>query len=275
MVDRMPIKWKRRVAGCRRGSIFEHAGSATRLTFRTVDILPRWWDRGRLCRSVPVPASHNVHPEFGLLCPTPRFRRRLRLVLAGLVVAGLGAGVMAATSGSKPETAANRVDAAYLAGTVPAASIPPSSATAGSRTTVVAAAPTAAEKPACVGDTRSEATCLAVKLRKPRMVRVATDRPAIAAVAIGRSSAPATGMIEAPLSGASASGAMAKASEAEVAAASATGSEKSVTTAKKPKKTASRQNRRRDPYWYGAPSWREVEYQRGGYGRGGYGSNFW
>ena len=275
MVDRMPIKWKRRVAGCRRGSIFEHAGSATRLTFRTVDILPRWWDRGRLCRSVPVPASHNVHPEFGLLCPTPRFRRRLRLVLAGLVVAGLGAGVMAATGGSKPETAANRVNAAYLAGTVPAASTPPSSATAGSRTAVVAAAPTAAEKPACVGDTRSEATCLAVKLRKPRMVRVATDRPAIAAVAIGRSSAPATGMIEAPLSGAGASGAMAKASEAEVAAASATGSEKSVTTAKKPKKTASRQNRRRDPYWYGAPSWREVEYQRGGYGRGGYGSNFW
>ena len=118
MVDRMPIEWKRRVAGCRRGSIFEHAGSATRLTFRIVDILPRWWDRGRLCRSVPVPASHNVHPEFGLLCPTPRFRRRLRLVLAGLVVAGLGAGVMAATGGSKPETAANRVDAAYLAGTV-------------------------------------------------------------------------------------------------------------------------------------------------------------
>jgi hypothetical protein len=194
-------------------------------------------------------------------------------VLAGLVVAGLGAGVMAATGGSKPERAANRVDAAYLAGTVPAASTPPSSATAGSRTAVVAGAPTAAEKPACVGDTRSEATCLAVKLRKPRMVRVATDRPAIAAVAIGRSAAPATGMIEAALSGAS--GAMAKASEAEVAAASATGSEKSVTTAKKPKKSASRQNRRRDPYWYGAPSWREVEYQRGGYGRGGYGSNFW
>ena len=138
MVDRMPIEWKRRVAGCRRGSIFEHAGSATRLTFRMVDILPRWWDRGRLCRSVPVPASHNVHPEFGLLCPTPRFRRRLRLVLAGLVVAGLGAGVMAATGGSKPETAANRVNAAYLAGTVPAASTPPSSATAGSRTAVVA-----------------------------------------------------------------------------------------------------------------------------------------
>jgi hypothetical protein len=33
-----------------------------------------------------VPASYNVHPEFGFLCPTPRFHRRVRLVLAGLVV---------------------------------------------------------------------------------------------------------------------------------------------------------------------------------------------
>jgi hypothetical protein len=245
------------------------------LTFRVVDILPRWWDRGRLCRSVPVPASHNVHPEFGLLCPTPRFRRRLRLVLAGLVVAGLGAGIMAATGGSKPEAAANRVDAASLARTVPAASTPRSSAAVGSRTGVVEGAPTTADKPACIGDTRSDANCLAVKPRKPRMVRVATDRPAIAAVAIGRSAAPAPGMIDVALPGAGPPGAMAKASEAEVAAASTTGSEKSVATAKKPKKSASRQNRRRDPYWYGAPSWREVEYQRGGYGRGGYGSNFW
>lgn len=222
-----------------------------------------------------MPASHNVHPEFGFLCPTPRFRRRLRLVLAGLVVAGLGAGVMAATGRSKPETAAKRVDAASFAGTAPAASTPPSFATVGSRTAVVEGAPTTADKSACVGDTRSAGNCLAVKLRKPRMVRVATDRPAIAAVAIGRSTDPATGMIDVALSGTGPSSAMAKASEAEVAAASATGSEKSVITAKKPKKSASRQNRRRDPYWYGAPSWREVEYQRGGYGRGGYGSNFW
>jgi hypothetical protein len=222
-----------------------------------------------------VPASHNVHPEFGLLCPTPRFRRRLHLVLAGLVVAGLGAGIMAATGGSKPEAAANRVDAASLARTVPAASTPRSSAAVGSRTAVVEGAPTTADKPACIGDTRSDANCLAVKPRKPRMVRVATDRPAIAAVAIGRSAAPAPGMIDVALPGAGPPGAMAKASEAEVAAASTTGSEKSVAAAKKPKKSASRQNRRRDPYWYGAPSWREVEYQRGGYGRGGYGSNFW
>ena len=65
------------------------------------------------------------------------------------------------------------------------------------------------------------------------------------------------------------------ASDAEVAAASAVGPEKPAATPKKAKKTAKRQNQRRDPYWYGAPSWREVEYQRGGYGRGGFTPNFW
>jgi hypothetical protein len=41
------------------------------------------------------------------------------------------------------------------------------------------------------------------------------------------------------------------------------------------KKSASRRAPRRDPYWDGAPSWREVEYQRGGYGRSGFTPNFW
>ena len=200
-----------------------------------------------------MPASHNVHPEFGFLCPTPRFRRRLRLVLAGLVVAGIGAGVMAATGGSKPDAAANRVDAASFVATAPVASTPLSFTTVRPRTAVVAGAPATADKPACVGDTRSDGNCLAVKLRKPRMVRVATDRPAIAAVAIGRSTAPATGMVDVALSGAGPASAMAKASEAEVAAASTTGSEKSA-AGQEAEKSASRQNRRRDPYWYGAPS---------------------
>jgi hypothetical protein len=214
-----------------------------------------------------VSASHHVHPEFGFLCPTPRFRRRVRLVLAGLVVAGLGAGVMAATGGSKR-------DAASVAETVPVA-IPAPSANVGARALVVTGSQTAADKPACVGDTSSDA-CLSVKPRKPRMVRVATDRPAIAAVALGRSAPPALGMLDAPPPPSDTPpGAMARASEAEVAAATAIGPEKPIATPKKAKKSANRQNRRRDPYWYGAPSWREVEYQRGGYGRGGFTPNFW
>jgi hypothetical protein len=206
-----------------------------------------------------VPASYNVHPEFGFLCPTPRFHRRVHLVLAGLVVAGLGVAVLAATYSSRQEMTTNRVDAPPVAVTMPGMILSPQGAQA------------LPAKPGC-GDTQSDANCFSVKLRKPRMVRVATDRPALAGVALGRT-APTQVLIDTPP--AHAGSALAKASDAEVAAASTTISEKQVAKPKKAKKTASRRAPRRDPYWYGAPSWREVEYQRGGYVRGGFTPNFW
>jgi hypothetical protein len=206
-----------------------------------------------------VPASYNVHPEFGFLCATPRFHRQVRLVLAGFVAAGLGAGVLAATYSSRQEMTTNRVDAPPVAVTMPGMILSPQGAQA------------LPAKPGC-GDTQSDANCFSVKLRKPRMVRVATDRPALAGVALGRT-APTQVLIDTPP--AHAGSALAKASDAEVAAASTTISEKQVAKPKKAKKTASRRAPRRDPYWYGAPSWREVEYQRGGYGRGGFTPNFW
>jgi hypothetical protein len=195
------------------------------------------------------------------------------LALAGLIVGALGVGVMAARDGTKPNTAATGADVAFVTTTIPDTSPSPSSAAMGSRTAAFEGAQAAADKPACVGDIRSDGNCFSVKPRKPRMVRVATDRPAIAGVAIGRSSG--TIVIDTALPGAVRPGDMAKASDAEVAAVSAVGPEKPTATAKKAKKTAKRQNQRRDPYWYGAPSWREVEYQRGGYGRGGFTPNFW
>jgi hypothetical protein len=180
---------------------------------------------------------------------------------------------MAAGNGTKPDITATGADVAFIAGTIPGTSLSPSSAAVGSRSAAFEGAQAAADKPACVGDIRSDANCFSVKPRKPRMVRVATDRPAIAAVAIGRSSG--TIMIDPALPSAVRPGDMAKASDAEVAAATAVGPEKPAATPKKAKKTAKRQYQRRDPYWYGAPSWREVEYQRGGYGRGGFARNFW
>ncbi len=206
-----------------------------------------------------MPASYNVHPEFGFLCPTPRFHRWVRLVLAGLVVAGLGAGVLAATDSFRQEMTTNRVDAPPVAVTMPAIASPQG-----------AQAP--ASKPVCVSDTQSDANCFSVKPRKPRMVRVATDRPALAGVALGRT-APTQVLIDTAPPAARAGIALAKASDAEVATASTTVPERHVATPKKAKKTASRRAPRRDPYWYGAPSWREVEYQRGGYGR--FTPNFW
>jgi hypothetical protein len=240
-----------------------------------------------------VPASHYIHPEFGFFCPTPRFRRRLRVALACLVVAGVGAAVMATADGPKLTAVVTRANEASIAETTPATSLAPFAA-AVLRLPVVAGAQTTADKPSCVGDARTEGNCVSVKLRKLRMVWVANNRPAIAAVALGHSAAPTTGSIDAALlAGRTGSqGDPARPGEAAVAAASSTEPQNAVATSKnkKAQKSARGQNHRRDQYRYGAPSWREVrvddwtargyaprerDYQRGAYGRGGFTPNFW
>ena len=45
-----------------------------------------------------MPHAHYVHPEFGLLCPTPRLRRKLRLGLACLIFALIGGAVFRASN---------------------------------------------------------------------------------------------------------------------------------------------------------------------------------
>jgi hypothetical protein len=123
---------------------------------------------------------------------------------------------------------------------------------------------------------------------------VANDRPAIAAVALGRSAAPTTGSIDAALLAArtGSQGDPPRQGEAAVAAANSTEPQNAVATPKnkKTQKSARGQNHRRDQYRYGAPSWREGriddwaargyaprerDYQRGAYGRGGFTPNFW
>ena len=241
-----------------------------------------------------MPASRYIHPEFGFFCPTPPFRRRLRVALACLVVAGVGAAVMATADGPKVAATVTRADEASIAETIPATSLAPL-ATVIPRLPIVAGAQTktTAHKPPC-GDTRTEGNCVSVKLRKPRMVWVANDRPAIAAVALGRSAAPMTGSIDAALLAAH-TGSQAdppRPGEAVVAAASSTEPQNAVATPKnkKSQKSARGQNHRRDQYRYDGPSWREVrvddwaargyatrgrDYQRGAYGRGGFTPNFW
>ncbi len=227
-----------------------------------------------------MPASHYIHPEFGFFCPTPRFRRRLGVALAQLAAA------------------VTRANEASIAETTPATSLAPFAAVV-PRLPVVAGAQTTADKPSCVDDPRTEGNCVSVKLRKPRMVWVANDRPAIAAVALGRSAAPTTGSIDAALLAArtGSQGDPPRPGEATVAAANSTEPQKAVATSKnkKAQKSARGQNHRRDQYRYGAPSWREVrvddwavddwaargyaprerDYQRGAYGRGGFTPNFW
>jgi hypothetical protein len=237
-----------------------------------------------------VTASHYIHPEFGFFCPTPRFRRRLRVALACLVVAGVGAAVMAKPDGPKLVAAVTRAGEASIAETTPAPSLAPFAAVV-PRLPIVAGAQTTADKPSCVGDTRTEGNCVSVKLRKPRMVWVANNRPAIAAIALGRSAGPTTGSIDAARLAArtGSEGDPARPGEAAVVAGSSTEPQNAAATPKnkKAQKSARGQNHRREQYRYGAPSRREVrvdarsyaprerDYQRGAYGRGGFTPNFW
>jgi len=237
-----------------------------------------------------VPASDYIHPEFGFFCPTPRFRRRLRVALACLVVAGVGAAVMATADGPKLAAVVTRADEASIAETTPATGLAPFAAVV-RRLLIIAGAQTTADKPSCVGDTRTEGNCVSVKLRKPRMVWVANDRPAIAAVALGRT-APTTGSIDPALLAARASSEGDPARPGEAMVARSTEPQNAVATPKnkKAQKSARGQNHRRDQYQYGTPSWREVrvddwaargyaprerDYQRGAYGRGGFTPNLW
>ena len=237
-----------------------------------------------------MPASQFAHPEFGFFCPTPRFRRWLRVALACLVVAGVGATMMAGAGRPELDAAVARVYDASIAETVPATSLAPFAAV-GTGLTVVEGTPAAADKATCLGDTRSERDCGLIKARKPRMVRVPTDRPAIAAVLLGRSAPPVSIVDETiPAASASQQANSAKSGEAVVAAANSTEPQKAAAKPKKPQRSAQRQPQRRDQNWFGPPSWREVrvddwgargyaprenDYQRGGYARQGFVRNFW
>src|SRR5262245_46630771 len=124
-----------------------------------------------------------------------------------------------------------------------------------------------------------EGKCVAGTARKPRAIRVETDRPPIAAIAIGRIAAPeraaepassAPGVLANPPKSAAAA-------PAEMAA-STKPSSRPAAASKKPQKTARSQQRRREPGGTEAVGWREVRtddwaargYGERDYGRGGF-----
>jgi hypothetical protein len=50
-------------------------------------------------------AAHSMHPEFGLLCPTPRLRRRMRIAVACAVLAFIAVAVLRASNTPPSATA--------------------------------------------------------------------------------------------------------------------------------------------------------------------------
>jgi hypothetical protein len=245
-----------------------------------------------------MPAAHYVHPEFGLLCPTPRLRRRLRIVFACMILAWIGGAVLRAVNAppSANPSSANSLSTMTAAGGEESAHTSPDTGQApaarlATRPSLPAVAETGAVENACEQGSSLHRTwayldgkCVAGKARKRRTVRAATDRPPIAAIAIGRIAAPeragepASSAASVPtFRQADAPKSTPAASAAEVAVA-AEPPPRPAAVSKKPRKTAHSQQRRREPGGTEAVWWREVRtddwaargYGERDYGRGGY-----
>ena len=232
-----------------------------------------------------MPRPRYVHPEFGFFCPTPRFRRVLRFALVGTVFAAIGIAVLGATHDSDSALGVARVDDGANAEISPQATVAPV-ATAEVRPSRTEATATEAAKASCGQDANADGKCVTGKARKMRMVRVATERPVIASLPLGRSPALPASAVE-PASGAgipnSRQGDLSPSSSTQADATAAAEPQRPAATPKKSKKTA--QSRRRDQ---SDGRWREVRmddwgargygysersYPRGGYGRQGF--SFW
>jgi hypothetical protein len=244
-----------------------------------------------------MPAAHYVHPEFGLLCPTPRLRRRVRIVFACMILAWIGGAVLRVVNAppNANSSSANSLSNMTAAGGGESAAKSPDAgqAPAASLATGVslpAVAETAAVENACEQGSSFHRTwayldgkCVAGKARKPRTVRAASDRPPIAAIAIGRIVAPERAGEPASSAASMPAGPQADALKSTPAAPAAVAAAaepppRPAAASKKPRKTAHSQQRRREPGGTDAVWWREVRtddwgargYGERDYGRGGY-----
>ena len=224
-------------------------------------------------------AARYVHPEFGFFCPTPRLRGLVWIALLGAACAAIGMAVLA--TNRDPDGA---LETAHLDGD-------PGLVTSAEATPPVAmpelwkarAEATAAPVRVWCADqaASTEGKCVNGKARKIRMVRVATERPAIASVPIGRSPAPSASAASAVAPASPAASRPAQTASTDAVAAPEP--RKPAAASRKSQRTA--QSRRREQS--AGSSWREVRmddwgarnygsydrgYQRGSYGRQGF---FW
>ena len=147
--------------------------------------------------------SSHLHPEFGLLSPTPRLRRELRIAASSLLFGGIAgalcvSGVIALRHSDRaamviaeaPHATASQEAASQE---IERGSGPSADARAASPERSAGTAPrpqASADVPAQSSETSAPASAIAPQ---PRMVRIrkAVDSPAIARLPLGRSEAPA------------------------------------------------------------------------------------
>ena len=193
----------------------------------------------------PVTAPQYVHPDFRFPSPKRRFRRRLWLALACLGVVGIGAAMMAPSSSSESDAAMAPRGPGSRAETIPTAS-PVGYAAVDPQLAGENGAQIIAQKPFCLGPSRSDGNCVSFQPPKVRMVRVA-KAPAASVGHQGNSAKPAAAAL--------------RAKELE----------KGIAEPKKAQRSAHRQNQRRiQPLARGYASSGRSEYDRLGFAR-----NFW
>ncbi len=199
-----------------------------------------------------MPSARYVHPEFGYFCPTPRFRRKLCVALAGMVLGAIGVALLRAGPDLSSAHSPASGSAAMMARVVSATEIGPEAGRA-SQAVALGLRPALSQSPrACEDNTWAylDGKCAAGKERKLRIVRVPTNRPAMATIALGRTSAPAARAAE-PASALVADGRKGDFSPSRpvqaAAAADATepAQQQPIATPKKSQRTAHSQNSRR------------------------------
>ena len=228
-----------------------------------------------------MPTARYVHPEFGFFCPTPRLRGLVGIVVVGAACAAIGMAVLGTTHDSD-----GALETAHLDGdSGPVTSAEAMAPIAMPELWKARAEATAAPVRVWCADQAAsiEGKCVNGKARKIRMVRVASERPAIASVALGRSPASSASASEPAVAGPPDPAASRPAQTESTDAVAAPEPRKSAAASRKSQRTA--QSRRREQS--AGSSWREVRmddwgarnyggydrgYQRGGYGRQGY---FW
>jgi len=112
-----------------------------------------------------MPAAHYLHPDFGLLCPTPRFRRKVRMVVGCLVVALIGGTVLRVIhSPPRAPTGLDTTAAVGDAGEVPAMMLaaPPA---------VTGAAESSAGRASCEQDNSTHRTWPYLEANVPQVKR--------------------------------------------------------------------------------------------------------
>src|SRR5262249_51257796 len=131
-----------------------------------------------------VSSAYHLHPDFGLLCPSPKFRRRGRVAFACLAVLII-AGALVAKFGYEAG-----IDGALLIAHGDAAGTNADSVPTVGRATTTAETPPAPDvgATACEGDpsSRIDAKCGAGKVRKLKTRRAANEGAIIGALPLGR-----------------------------------------------------------------------------------------